>query len=611
MAINDPRDISGLVLWLSADAVTGLSDNTQMTSWSDLSGVGNNATAIGVTKPKWRSSAGTTGGPAVEFLNDGYFTLPNLLSGATAGEMMMSVRHNTGNTGSWAFGAGTGNDDEAHYPYAGAVYESFGLATGQRKNFTPSMAISSWRRYDVWVAANDFSASLDETSQVTSSTATVAWTSTPAIGAGRKDSNIDMRFSGWISCFLVYSRKLTTTERADLATWLAANPSGGTASSVITGSLAATESGSDTAAFAGDVYVAGSLAATEIGTDTTSLSGAVLVQGALSATETGSDTAEFTGSASGIITGALAATESGADAAALSGVVLVAGTLAATESGADTAAFSGIATGAIAGSLAAIESGADVAALSGAVLAQGALSATESGGDAASLIGGVRVSGSLAVAETGSDTAVATGAVQVRGAFSLAESGADTATLTGAILVRGGLSSIESGADTSAIAGAVLVQGALSASEVGSDTAEFMGDASPEGVGTLNAREEGSDSASFLGAIPVRGSAAITETGADVAIVVGNVLVQGAFALSESGQDTAAIHGVLAYRVRAELTATIGARPVLCADLKAVETLVMSIETAPRLNASATATPAIRHDTKTRAAVDSTLRTRG
>lgn len=39
----DPSSISGLKLWLKADAITGLSDGDAVTTWSDSSGQGNNA----------------------------------------------------------------------------------------------------------------------------------------------------------------------------------------------------------------------------------------------------------------------------------------------------------------------------------------------------------------------------------------------------------------------------------------------------------------------------------------------------------------------------------------------------------------------------------------
>lgn len=93
----------------------------------------------------------------------------------------------------------------------------------------------------------------------------------------------------------------------------------------VSGSLAATESGPDTFAAAGQLGVIGSLVATESGPDTFAASGTV---------------------SSAAITGTLAATESGPDVFAAAGTVpQVYGTLAASESGSDAFVAAGTVTG--------------------------------------------------------------------------------------------------------------------------------------------------------------------------------------------------------------------------------------------------------------------------
>lgn len=154
-----------------------------------------------------------------------------------------------------------------------------------------------------------------------------------------------------------------------------------------TGSLAATETGADTASLSGDVLVAGALAVTETGADTAALAGDVLIDGALAAVESGADTAAFSGAVP--VVGTLAATETGSDTAALAGYVPVLGLLAATETGADTAALAGEGVTIASGSLAAIESGSDTAALTGAILVSGVLAATEIGADTATFYSSV------------------------------------------------------------------------------------------------------------------------------------------------------------------------------------------------------------------------------
>lgn len=112
--------------------------------------------------------------------------------------------------------------------------------------------------------------------------------------------------------------------------------------------------------------VTGSLAATETGSDTFTSSGKVIVKGSLSVSETGSDTFSATGSVKSIATGSLSATESGVDTLSATGSVLVQGSLQVTEVGLDTAAFTGIViSSSITGTMAANEEGFDIANFEG------------------------------------------------------------------------------------------------------------------------------------------------------------------------------------------------------------------------------------------------------
>jgi hypothetical protein len=160
-----------------------------------------------------------------------------------------------------------------------------------------------------------------------------------------------------------------------------------------------------------DLIIKGSLAATESGSDSASAEGSVEVAGSLAATETGADSFAADGSVSGSgISGDLAATESGADTVSAAGSVAVAGSLEATETGSDTAS-------------------ADAT-----VEVSGDMSVTEAGSDTASAAGSVEVSGDMAASETGTDTASAAGSVEVAGSLAATESGADTFSATGSNL---------------------------------------------------------------------------------------------------------------------------------------------------------------------------------
>ena len=146
----------------------------------------------------------------------------------------------------------------------------------------------------------------------------------------------------------------STTPNAVIASFKVASASG------ITGTIAATESGSDTAAATGKVYVKGTVAATETGADVLAATGKVTVKGTIAAVETGSDVSAITGK------------------------VYVKGALAAVETGSDTASFIGAgASVPVTGTLSAIEGGLDNFAASGNILVRGVMAAVEVGSDTA------------------------------------------------------------------------------------------------------------------------------------------------------------------------------------------------------------------------------------
>ena len=111
---------------------------------------------------------------------------------------------------------------------------------------------------------------------------------------------------------------------------------GGEGGTPITGTLAATSTGVDVAAFAGDVLIDGTFALTEVGTDFALFGGDTLTQGTFAAAESGADVAAFAGDV--LIDGVLFVTEA-PDIVAIVGTIAVNGTLAAIEANVDVAVF--------------------------------------------------------------------------------------------------------------------------------------------------------------------------------------------------------------------------------------------------------------------------------
>lgn len=61
-----PSDLSGLVQWLKADAITGLSDGDPVSTWGDSSGNGRDASGSGSARPVYKTNI-LNGKPTVRF----------------------------------------------------------------------------------------------------------------------------------------------------------------------------------------------------------------------------------------------------------------------------------------------------------------------------------------------------------------------------------------------------------------------------------------------------------------------------------------------------------------------------------------------------------------
>ena len=170
--------------------------------------------------------------------------------------------------------------------------------------------------------------------------------------------------------------------------------------------------------------ITGSLGATEAGTDTYSSSGTVTVQGSLNTSEVGNDT--FSSSGNVVVQGSLGSSETGIDAFSSTGSVVVQGSLSVTEAQSDTFAATGsVSTNTVTGSLSVSEVGNDSFQATGLVLIYGNLAANEAGDDQFSANGNVVVSGSLSITEDSDFLGTA-----------------EARFWSGLVLVQGGLSAI-------------------------------------------------------------------------------------------------------------------------------------------------------------------------
>jgi hypothetical protein len=54
--VFDPATVSGLTMWLKADALVGLADGDPVSTWTDSSGNGNSATGITTARPTYKTN---------------------------------------------------------------------------------------------------------------------------------------------------------------------------------------------------------------------------------------------------------------------------------------------------------------------------------------------------------------------------------------------------------------------------------------------------------------------------------------------------------------------------------------------------------------------------
>lgn len=178
----------------------------------------------------------------------------------------------------------------------------------------------------------------------------------------------------------------------------------------IIGSMAAVESGADTATGTGIVALSGTLTASESGTDSCAGTGQLQITGSQSAQESGADSATGTGGIR-ITAASVAISETGNDGATATAQIRISGTAAIQENGGDTAAFTAyLADPPLVASLLVQETGTDTASFLGSLepLVETivvALLAVESGSDSVQSMGKLLNKAALKGQESGRDTA--------------------------------------------------------------------------------------------------------------------------------------------------------------------------------------------------------------
>jgi len=218
-----PSDLgSKLALWLRPEDILG-DDGDEIDAWTDSSG---NAVAVpsagSSSKPRIKIAA-LNGFKVVNMdgVRQGHFTLPtaNLDGRSTSATFFVSKNSFDPNTRDFAPPVGRfGTDGSGEfYPYTtGDIYSAYGTNTRYRIS-AARPGLAEWRFASFQSAANDWRYYVDGSVIHALIANTVAFGTTPAIGAGYYNDYFDGQIAEVIDC----NEALTTTERQRVEGYLA------------------------------------------------------------------------------------------------------------------------------------------------------------------------------------------------------------------------------------------------------------------------------------------------------------------------------------------------------------------------------------------------------
>lgn len=226
-----PAHVSGLVLWLRGDR--GLFTDTAGTTpvaaaadavalWKDQSGLNNDfSQSTSGNRPTWRTSV-VNSQHIVRFDGSNDTLVGPSFSSLTASEMFVVVKIDTDppgvNTaaGMWYFGS---HATDSHYPFTdGTIYDAFGT-TARKTTVNPTPALTSPRLYNVVSVSGEWTSFLDGTQIYTTATNTVGFATTTYIGS---NVAVDRCLDGDIAEFIIYNKKLSSAEKANVEAYIAA-----------------------------------------------------------------------------------------------------------------------------------------------------------------------------------------------------------------------------------------------------------------------------------------------------------------------------------------------------------------------------------------------------
>lgn len=210
-----PTDIAGCMMWLDASQLS-LSNGDPVSTWTDFSGNGNNATSIITFRPTF-TTGGLNGLPVVNFSGANLMNFPNL-SAMTAAAGFIVYKNATNGDGNRLWELSSSLNPVTYAPFSGngLLYDSF--FTDTRKDaITASDLASGWNILEPASSNSVWEAYVNGVQVYTTASNTVA---APSAGIFGGASGAAGWSGGDIAEFILYDSVLSSGNRIQVESYL-------------------------------------------------------------------------------------------------------------------------------------------------------------------------------------------------------------------------------------------------------------------------------------------------------------------------------------------------------------------------------------------------------
>ena len=214
-----PTQISGLRLFLKADAGVTTDGSGNVSLWQDQSGLGKDAVQAAQSGQPQLVANAVNGRPVVRFMGSQYLQLPSLMAGATAGEIFAVLKSSAAagtHQGPWQFSNTSGSYTGSFYPHGdGRIYETFG-SNVQTVVGTPPTPLTAFNLFNVSSQANEWVVRLNGGDIARNAVNTVQFRTDMLLGRNAEG----FYFTGDFAEIIIYDHVLSAAERETVGYYL-------------------------------------------------------------------------------------------------------------------------------------------------------------------------------------------------------------------------------------------------------------------------------------------------------------------------------------------------------------------------------------------------------